>query len=761
MLARAGWRNGISGFLALGLVAGLGAGFAATALAGARRADTAYARLETATRAPDHYLDGTALDDAAVARINRAPGVEGAARFRYTPVAAAGLGGPVAGFVAVDPQFLTRVYRPLAIRGRLPRRGAPDEVLANEFLARRAHLDPGDRVRLHAGGGDGPDLGPVTVVGISRGTFDFGPGVDQPGLLLPYAFGRAHAPVLDGGAPANGVLRTEAGVRGTRLVRNLRDAVGRPVTVRSAAPDTAAVDRQLAVQSIGLAALGLVALLATVAAAFQFLGRRYDRPLADLPELTAMGFPPRGRIALGAVLAVPSALVAMAVSALTATLASPLIPTGFARSVDPIRGIHPDHAVMLAVAGALAATLVGGGAFIAWRHRAHLDRPILAHDLRFARHLTPGPRLGLRAALAPARAPDGAAARGALVTTALAVVVLVGVLAFSASLTHLLDDPADYGWRFDAAISGGDRALRDLRPVVAGLATDPDVTGSGLGAVVLLRVDGRDAEGYALDRRARSMHPSLRAGRAPATGDEVALGRDLAARLHVDLGDMVTLRGATGRARVRVVGIATYPELGNLADLASALSLPLGAARRIGAVEEGGFALVRLAHGARATDLRRHTTPDVGEVVAAGRPPRVRNLEQVGGLPRVLAAFLVGLGLLAIAHGLWRTIRGRRREFAVLASMGLRPRELRSVVRWQAVTVALLALAAGIPLGILVGRSAWTAVADATGVVDRTIVPVPAVLGVAVGTTLVALLAGAVAGRAVTRIRPASVLRAE
>lgn len=278
---------------------------------------------------------------------------------------------------------------------------------------------------------------------------------------------------------------------------------------------------------------------------------------------------------------------------------------------------------------------------------------------------------------------------------------------------------------------------------------------------MLLRVDGHGAEGFALGPRALTMHPSLRAGRAPETDTEVALGRDLASTLRVGVGDAVTLRGTSGRVRARVVGIATYPELGNQADLASALSLTLRSAHRIGAVEESGLAVVRLAPTARPADLRRYTSPELGEVVAPGRPPRVRNLEQVGGLPNVLAGFLAALALLAIAHGLWRTVRGRRREFAVLAAIGFRPGDLRSIVRWQAVAVATVAVVVGVPLGLLLGRTAWSAVADATGVIDRTAVPGPAVVAVGVGTLLAGLAAGALAGRAVTRIPPARSLRSE
>ena len=166
--------------------------------------------------------------------------------------------------------------------------------------------------------------------------------------------------------------------------------MGRPVAVRSAASDATAIERQLAVQSVGLTALGAVALLATLAAALQLLSRRFDAPLADLPTVVAMGFPPRRRLALGAYLAVPTTIVAVAVTAIVATLASPLVPTGFARAIDPTRGLHPDLAVTAAVTGLLVLTVLGGGVLVARRHVLRRARPPIAHDLRFAA----GPRAG-------------------------------------------------------------------------------------------------------------------------------------------------------------------------------------------------------------------------------------------------------------------------------------------------------------------------------------------------------------------------------
>ena len=97
----------------------------------------------------------------------------------------------------------------------------------------------------------------------------------------------------------------------------------------------------------------------------------------------------------------------------------------------------------------------------------------------------------------------------------------------------------------------------------------------------------------------------------------------------------------------------------------------------------------------------------------------------------------------------------------MLATVGFRPRDLRSVIRWQALAVVTLAVLVGVPLGLLLGRAAWTAVADATGVIDHVTVPVATLALVVVGTLLVGLAAGWIAGWAVTRIRPAVALHDE
>ncbi len=84
-----------------------------------------------------------------------------------------------------------------------------------------------------------------------------------------------------------------------------------------------------------------------------------------------------------------------------------------------------------------------------------------------------------------------------------------------------------------------------------------------------------------------------------------------------------------------------------------------------------------------------------------------------------------------------------------------------SCVVWQSVTVAVVALVIGIPLGIAAGRWSWRWVADATPLLY---VPPLAALAIVVAVPAALVLANAMAAlpaRRAARLRPADVLRAE
>jgi predicted lysophospholipase L1 biosynthesis ABC-type transport system permease subunit len=188
--------------------------------------------------------------------------------------------------------------------------------------------------------------------------------------------------------------------------------------------------------------------------------------------------------------------------------------------------------------------------------------------------------------------------------------------------------------------------------------------------------------------------------------------------------------------------------------------MSLTTARQLGLPEIGAFALVDLVPGADASALDQYTEGG-GEVVTPFEETRVKNLEEVGDVPIVLAAFLALLGLSALLHSLVRAIQAGRHDLAVLTTLGLRRRDLRSLTAWQSVTTVLVGGTLGILLGVVVGRLTWSASARSAGVVEDVVVPVALLAAVGVGVVLAALLLAEVSSRILVRRSTAQALRVD
>src|SRR3954462_2613495 len=74
------------------------------------------------------------------------------------------------------------------------------------------------------------------------------------------------------------------------------------------------------------------------------------------------------------------------------------------------------------------------------------------------------------------------------------------------------------------------------------------------------------------------------------------------------------------------------------------------------------------------------------------------------------------------------SVRRHRRDLAVLKTIGFVRRQVSATVAWQATTLALGALVAGVPAGLALGRWTWRLVANGLGSVSPPIVPVTAML---------------------------------
>jgi ABC-type lipoprotein release transport system permease subunit len=122
------------------------------------------------------------------------------------------------------------------------------------------------------------------------------------------------------------------------------------------------------------------------------------------------------------------------------------------------------------------------------------------------------------------------------------------------------------------------------------------------------------------------------------------------------------------------------------------------------------------------------------------------------------------LALLAaatLAHTLISSVRRRRRDLAMLRTMGFVRRQVWLSVFWQTATLVSLALVIGIPLGALLGRFAWNVFAEDLGAIADAQIAWRPFLVIVPAAFLLAGLVATVPAWLAGRARPGAALRTE
>jgi hypothetical protein len=237
----------------------------------------------------------------------------------------------------------------------------------------------------------------------------------------------------------------------------------------------------------------------------------------------------------------------------------------------------------------------------------------------------------------------------------------------------------------------------------------------------------------------------------------------------------VEARGV-GPLQYRIVGRAAFPRLDNsdieaLADgatftgdgLARVYDDQNSTRYLVGRLQPGVDNAATMRAIAAIPAFNRRETNFTTDTGAGGPspPPEVERLRRVDGFPPSLAALLAVLAVIAVGHALVTSVSRRRRELAVLKSVGFSRRQVRATIAWQATTLALIGVVVGVPAGFAVGRWAWDRVADSLGIAARTPVPVAALVLIAIGSLVATNLVAFIPARSAARVRPALALRSE
>jgi hypothetical protein len=440
-------------------------------------------------------------------------------------------------------------------------------------------------------------------------------------------------------------------------------------------------------------------------------------------------------------------------------------PIGLAQQLDPQAGIHTDGSVLAvgllvtALTTALASIAV---AAIAVRRSTHARRPRRAQLIGVAtRAGAPVPAaVGASLALEAPPRRAGGTSRPALIAAIVGVLGVVAAVTLVGGIDDALHQPQRVGRVWDLEATAGDSGL-DQDTALQILAANPDVDAVGAVDRLATVVEGKDVPIYTLASVQGSMRFVTLHGRAPDGNDEIALGPRTASLVHAGIGDTVTA-GPSGQ-RMKVVGITLLAQTPHSSFDEGAWVQPDAVTTimgdDLGADEPALF--IRVRPGVSAASVQAALSDKGLYAAEPSVPPDLTNLSNVRSLPLFLAGFLVLLALGAVAHALLTGARSRSHDLAVLRALGLTPRQAGACVTWQAAVIGVVALAVGVPLGLVVGRQVWRVLADSLSFVY--VGPISAVALVAVVPLVLAALAVLALwpARDAARLRTAEVLRSE
>jgi hypothetical protein len=612
----------------------------------------------------------------------------------------------------------------------------------------------------------------------------------EPGELVPALYGvqidHAHATI-------------------TQVERELIGVVPRGATYEFHVTSSVESQVELAIkpESVALGAFGTIAALVCLVLAAQAISRLLRRGEPDRRVLRALG----ARPAAAAFEGLFGVLIAVALGALlafaVAALLSPFAPLG------PVRPVFPGgrFAIDWTVLGVGVAVLILGLSSIAVApanrrssHRTLLTGGSFAGRSKVLRGaeatgLPVAGVVGIQFALESGQGRTAVPVRSVLFGTALAVALVVTTITFASGLSNLVSRPPLYGWNWDYLLLPNN----NIPPKAVSLLNhDPKIMAWSGADSTDLEIDGQEVPILIENERAKVAPPIL-SGHGLDNQHQIVLGAGTLAMLHKHVGETVvvslgTKKGALGFIKptaLTIVGTATLPAVGYSSYIAEHTSMGTGAILPLGlfpaSYVNGGadpnlhgpqlaFVRMRSDVSARAgrADLERiaraannifaadqNTFGNSVSVLGVLQPVQIVNYRSVGSTPVILAVGLAVGAILALGLTLASSVRRRRRDLAMLKTLGFTRRQLAAVVAWQSTTTALVGVVVGLPVGIVVGRELWTLFARSINAVPDATVPVWSVLIVGVGTLVFANIVATLPGRSAARTPAALALRAE
>lgn len=667
--------------------------------------------------------------------------------------------GPEALVFAGSPEGVgTRV-----VAGRAADPDAPGEFVASKSFVDNYGIDLGDRFRLVT----------LSVEQADRAGFDaftseepLGPSMDA--VMVGVADGPSLVSESDPIVFFGRSLAREAGVSATMMAVRLRPGTGLgdlrrqldtlPGGERLGVSPAELVDDDMRTavngQAIGLWLLTAVAAAAALVALGQVLTRTVRLSSDEETRLAALGFNRTQLVAEPVGRAAVPVLGGTLVGTVMAAASSAAFPIGFVRRLEPDPGLRVDVGVLLpGAAAAVASLLLWVVVALAGSRRASgVERPSTLVEWWATRCRSSTQATGVRFAFTRGGRDQGSV-RAAVMGTLAASALVVGTVVVGSSLNRLVSDGSRHGNNFDVSFGSGGEAVPD--DVRSQLAEDENVTGLILYGVGSANIGAATLGLAGMEPVKGDLRPVVLTGRLPVAENEIALGRTAAADLDARVGQDLTLAGSDGELRYRITGVAVVPAVEGLDGVGEDAVVTMDGLRRLDG--EAGPSVAAVA-------IRPGRTSAAVEQLGLGplsQPPVIRNLARGRAVPYVLAAMLGTLAVLTLVHVMVTSVRHRRRDIAVLRSLGADRRWITRAVHWQANSFCAVPLALGAPLGLLAGRRVYGAVADSVGAVPEASFPFAVLTAATAAFVVLANVVAAGAAHRARRLAPAPILTAE
>jgi putative ABC transport system permease protein len=355
------------------------------------------------------------------------------------------------------------------------------------------------------------------------------------------------------------------------------------------------------------------------------------------------------------------------------------------------------------------------------------------------------------------RQPGRTAVTAAALMIGVALVTFASIFAAGARAT--INDAIDAGLRGQAVLQNQNGFGPFTPAAVRAVAAQPGVSEVSAVRFVQGRVQGQrsNAQVTGIDPRTfESLYNiEVASGGEGAlrglTEGDVLVGKSYAEKHDTRLGSTLAVMTPTRQVvRLRVRGV-----LDDKAGLTSALVVSNALVERAFGTSQVGFALVGFAPGAPlgATKAR------IDRVLASGFP-QVRALSaaefktnqadqvnQLLGLIYALLALAIVVSLFGIVNTLVLSITERTRELGLLRAIGTSRRQVRRVVRYEAVITALIGGILGLVLGIVLAVLVSQPLDD-----FELAIPVGSLVGVLVASGIVGVLAAVLPARRAARL---------